>query len=246
MSFDVEFIDRDDRSARFLVRGITPALANGVRRAMLADVPTFSVDTVRFVENSSVMFDEVLGLRLGLVPLTTPLDDFEEGDAVTLSLDVEGPGVAYSGDLVSADELVQPADENIPIIELKEDQRLQFEADAVLGSGREHAKFQGGVSVGYRHLQRVVVDGDRGEYDDPEPNIVRGVVEDDGDLVPSESFDHDLTTLYPDKDVDVEDVPEAFVFHVESDGSLSVDDLVVRAAESLHDRADALEDAVAL
>ncbi|MFB6266800.1 MAG: DNA-directed RNA polymerase subunit D, partial [Halodesulfurarchaeum sp.] len=59
-TFEVSFIERDDRDARFLVRGITPALANGIRRAILADVPTLSIDTVRFVENSSVMFDEQL------------------------------------------------------------------------------------------------------------------------------------------------------------------------------------------
>ncbi len=105
--FDVEFIERDDRNARFLVRGATPAFANGVRRAMIADVPTFSIDTVRFVENSSVMFDEMIGLRLGLVPLSTPLDDFEVGDEVTLALDVEGPATAYSGDIVSSDEMVR-------------------------------------------------------------------------------------------------------------------------------------------
>src|SRR6056297_3300546 len=107
--FDVDFIESEERSARFLVRGLTPAFANGLRRAMIADVPTLSIDTVRFVENSSVMFDEMIALRLGLVPLTTPLD-YEIGEAVTLALDVEGPGTAYSGDLVSADGQVEPAD----------------------------------------------------------------------------------------------------------------------------------------
>jgi len=66
--FDVQYVERDDRSARVLIRGLTPAFANGIRRAMIADVPTFSIDTVRFVENSSVMFDELIGLRLGLFP----------------------------------------------------------------------------------------------------------------------------------------------------------------------------------
>src|SRR6056297_1287687 len=150
--FDVEFVDKCDREARFVVHNITPAFANGIRRAILADVPTLSIDDVRFVENSSVMFDEQLALRLGLVPLTTP-DDFEVGDSVTLALDVEGPGTAYSGDLVSSDPDVEPADKNVPIIELKDDQRLELEADAVLAHGRDHAKHQGGVAVGYRHLQ---------------------------------------------------------------------------------------------
>jgi len=255
--FEVEFIDPGDRSARFLVRGVSPAVANGIRRAMVADVPTFSIDTVRFVENSSVMFDEMIGLRLGLVPLSTPLDDFEEGDVVTLALDVEGPATAYSGDIESSDPMVEPADDNVPIIELKENQHLELEADAVLDSGKSHAKHQGGVSVGYRHLQRVEVVGDAGEFEEQESNILRGVIEeaaaehadanaDNGDLVLTDAFDNDLTDRYPGKEVEVHDVPNAFVFHVETDGSFSAEELVLRAAETLGDRAEELESKVAI
>ncbi|PSP81527.1 DNA-directed RNA polymerase subunit D [Halobacteriales archaeon QS_1_68_20] len=257
-SFDVEFIERDDRQARFLVRGLTPAFANGIRRAIVADVPTLAVDEVRVVENSSVMFDEVIGLRLGLVPLTTPPEEFEAGDAVTLSLDVEGPATAYSGDLETSDPQVQPAEENVPIIELKEGQRIELEADAVLDRGRDHAKHQGGVAVGYRHLQTVEVTGDRGEFADEESHVVRGVIEEqaaehaadddveDGDLVPAEAFDNDLTNRYPGKELEVHDVDDAFVFHVESDGSMPVEELVTRAVDTLHDRAAELEEAVQL
>jgi DNA-directed RNA polymerase subunit D len=252
--YEVEFVERGDRDARFLVRNITPAFANGIRRAMIADVPTFSVDELRVVENSSVMFDEQIALRLGLVPLTTPLDGFEVGDTVTLSLDVQGPEregtmetvTAYSGDIVSSDDLVQPADENIPIIDLKPGQRLELEADAVLDRGREHAKHQGGVAVGYRHLQRVEVVGDKGEFEDDEPNILRGVIEDDGELVATDEFDNDLSNRYPGKELEVHDVENAFVFDVETDGSLTVDELVVRAVDSLRGRADELRDAVQL
>jgi len=245
--FEVEFIERDEREARFLVRGLTPAFANGIRRAMIADVPTLSIDTVRFIENSSVMFDEMIALRLGLVPLTTPLDDYEIGDEVTLALDVEGPATAYSGDLETSDELVQPADENIPIIDLKPDQRLEFEADAKLDTGKSHAKHQGGVAVGYRHLQRVEVVGDAGEFDEQEPNILRGVIEtEDGELLPTEAFDNDLTNRYPGKEIEVHDVPGAFVFDVETDGSTSVEELVLRAVESIDLRAAELEEKVAV
>ncbi|UPV99542.1 DNA-directed RNA polymerase subunit D [Halorussus gelatinilyticus] len=245
--YEVEFIERGDRQSRFLVRGVTPAFANGIRRAIIADVPTLSIDTVRMVENSSVMFDEQIGLRLGLVPLSTPLGEFEEGDTVTLSLDVSGPGTAYSGDLVSSDGMVQPADDNVPIIDLKDDQRLELEADAVLSTGKDHAKHQGGVAVGYRHLQRVEVVGDRDEYDEEEETrILRGVIEDDGELVSTEEFDHDLTNRYPGKEIEVHDVDNAFVFHVETDGSLSIDELVTEAAASISDRADELEQAVQL
>jgi DNA-directed RNA polymerase subunit D len=249
--YEVQFIDRDERDARFLVRGVTPAFANGVRRAMIADVPTLSIDEVRVIENSSVMFDEMIALRFGLVPLTTP-DDYGVGETVTLALDVEGPGTAYSGDLVSSDDQVKPADENIPIIDLKDPegsetpQRLEVEADAVMDRGREHAKHQGGVAVGYRHLQRVEVVGDADEFGDDDPHILRGVIEEDGELVPTEEFDHDLTNRYPGKDVEVHDVPNAFVFSVETDGSLSVDELVTQAVDTLSGRATELKEAVQL
>ena len=244
--FEVAFIDRSDRKARFLVRGVTPAFANGVRRAIIADVPTVSIDTVRMIENSSVMFDEQIAHRLGLVPLTTPEGELREEESVTLALDVTGPETAYSGDIVTSEPTVKPADENIPIIELKEDQRLELEAEAVMGRGRDHAKHQGGVAVGYRHLQRVKGVGDRPGHADDEPNVIRGVIEEDGELVPTEEFDHDLSKRYPGKEVGVHDVPDAFVFHVETDGSMDVEDLVLRAVDTLYDRADELERAVQL
>jgi len=259
--YEVEFVDRGEREARFVVRPITPAFANGIRRAMIADVPTLSIDTVRVIENSSVMFDEQIGLRLGLVPLTTPPGEFELGETVTLSLDVEGPDTAYSGDLVSADGMVAPADRNVPIIDLKEGQRLEIEAEAVLDVGREHAKHQGGVAVGYRHLQQVEVVGEKGEFDDDDPQILRGVIEEaaadhavatnggepeNGDLVATEAFDNDLSKRYPGKELAVHDVENAFVFDVETDGSFSVDDLVVQAVGTLEDRAQELKEAVQL
>jgi len=256
--YEVEFIDLDDREARFVVRGLTPAFANGIRRAIIADVPTLAVDDVRVVENSSVLFDEILALRLGLVPLTTPAD-FREDEVATLSLDVEGPATAYSGDLQSSDPNVAPADEHIPLIELKEGQRVELQADARLSSGNDHAKHQGGVAVGYRHLQTVEVLGDRGEFADEEPQVLRGVIEEqaaehvaeafdaaDGDLVPAEAFDNDLSERYPGKEVAVHDVDGAFVFGVETDGSMTVEELVTRAAGTLGDRAAELEGAVQL
>ncbi|EMA52554.1 MULTISPECIES: DNA-directed RNA polymerase subunit D [Halococcus] len=245
-AYDVAFIDRDDRDARFLVRGITPAFANGIRRAMVADVPTLSIDTVRVVENSSVMFDEQIGHRLGMIPLNAPPNEFESGEGVTLGIDVSGPDTAYSGDLVSSDSVVEPAEDNVPIIDLKEDQRLEAEAEAVLDTGKTHAKHQGGVAVGYRHLQKVEVVGDREEFADEEPNILRGVIEEDDELVLTEEFDNDLTNRYPGKEVSVEDVPNAFVFHVETDGSLTVEELVTAAVDSLETRANELKEAVQL
>jgi DNA-directed RNA polymerase subunit D len=103
------------------------------------------------------------------------------------------------------------------------------------------------VAVGYRHLQRVEVVGDRGEFEDLDPEIVRGVIEtEDGELVATEEFDNDLTNRYPDSEVEVTDVENAFVFDVETDGSFDVDPLVKAGIGTIEDRANELKDAIQL
>ncbi|MDY6765024.1 MAG: DNA-directed RNA polymerase subunit D, partial [Halobacteria archaeon] len=211
-----------------VVRGITPSFANGIRRAIIGDVPTMAIDQVDVYENTSVMFDEMISLRLGLVPLTTDLDSYyihEEcpscgGEGctqceVSLTVDVEAEDesvTVYSSDLESEDPEVQPADDNIPIIDLKPGQSLVAECIARLGRGKDHAKNQGGVAVGYGHLKRVV----EGETQDE--NIVRGVVEGpDGELVDMSEHNNKLDAAFGER-VKVEDVQDAFVFKVESDG----------------------------
>ena len=58
--------------------------------------------------------------------------------------------MVYSGDLKSKAKDVQPVFDSIPIVELFEDQHLEFEAIAQLGLGKDHIKWQGAV-VGYKN-----------------------------------------------------------------------------------------------
>jgi DNA-directed RNA polymerase subunit D len=131
---------------------------NAIRRLSINEVPTLAIDDVVILENSSVMHDEAVAHRLGLIPLRTDLHRFvlpHDCDCnstlgctkcrVLLSMDSEANDktkVVTSGDLVSEDEIVKPISTEIPIIVLAPAQKLKFEAYARLGFGKDHAKWQ--------------------------------------------------------------------------------------------------------
>ncbi|MGB9212049.1 MAG: DNA-directed RNA polymerase subunit D, partial [Halobacteriota archaeon] len=111
---DLEFLELTDRRARFIISGTAPALVNSIRRSMMADVRTMSIDDVNFYNNTSVLFDEMLALRLGLIPLTGGKHYLSASECscngegcfqcqVSMTLNVQGPATVYSRDLASAD-----------------------------------------------------------------------------------------------------------------------------------------------
>jgi DNA-directed RNA polymerase I and III subunit RPAC1 len=56
----------------FSLVGVDAAIANAFRRILLAEIPTLAIESVWVRNNTSVIHDEVLAQRLGLVPLTGP------------------------------------------------------------------------------------------------------------------------------------------------------------------------------
>ena len=51
------------------MKGVDAPIANALRRILLADVPTVAFENVFYYNNTSIVQDEVLAHRLGLVPL---------------------------------------------------------------------------------------------------------------------------------------------------------------------------------
>lgn len=154
----VDIIDQTDNTISVKLSGVPRQYANALRRIALSEVPTMAIDDVVVIENSSVMHDEAVAHRFGLIPLKTDLERFvmaHECDCkstlgcsncrVMLYLDAEAKEksrLVLSGELKSDDEDVKPVSPDVPIIVLAPAQKLKVEAYARLGTGKSHAKWQ--------------------------------------------------------------------------------------------------------
>eukprot|EP00834_Sanchytrium_tribonematis_P000184 NODE_4_length_77007_cov_1.156642.p24 type:complete len:335 gc:universal NODE_4_length_77007_cov_1.156642:76493-75489(-) len=65
----IEVTDVSDLEISFILRDSYIGLANALRRTMVAEVPTIAIDLVNFTVNTSVLPDEYIAHRLGLIPL---------------------------------------------------------------------------------------------------------------------------------------------------------------------------------
>ena len=154
----IKILERDNNHIVIEFSDIPRQYVNALRRLSISQVPTFAIDDVVILENSSVMHDEAVAHRLGLIPLRTDLERFVMPHVcdckstlgcskcrVLLVLDAESQDktrVITSADLISEDEVVKPASSEIPIVSLAPGQKLKFEAYARLGTGKSHAKWQ--------------------------------------------------------------------------------------------------------
>lgn len=174
---EVRVIEKSELTARLVIEGVSVPFMNALRRIMIAEVPSMAIDDVVIIENSSMLHDEILAHRLGLIPLKTDLDTYnlpEECSCksefgcnlcrVSLTLNteaIESVRTVYSGELVSENPDVRPVSDRIPIIKLASDQKIKLEAYARLGKGKDHAKWPPISMCAYRHFPRIKIDEKR-------------------------------------------------------------------------------------
>lgn len=254
---EIRVLYRDNETIHFLVEGIDVAFANALRRTMLTKLPAMAIDEVLIIENTSVMYDEILAQRLGLVPLVTDLESYnlpEECDCegkgcslcqCTLTLEKEAVDedlVIYSGDLSSQDPKVVPATNGIPIVKLAPGQSIILEAYAKLGTGEENAKFQPVSTVAYKYVPIVTVDTSKCD-------ACRACV----DVCPKKIFLLDYGTISTQNTLDctlcdlcvracepgaitIDSKEDTFLFKVESTGALPPEVIVEKTAELLKEK----------
>jgi DNA-directed RNA polymerase subunit D len=269
---EVKIIEEKENILRFLLSGTNHTYANALRRAMIAEVPAMAIEDVIMIENTSVLYDEVVAHRLGLIPLKTDLDAYvlpEDCDckselgcskcraSFTLEAEATGePVMVYSSDLKPESEVV-PVSGNIPIVKLGPAQKLRLELYARLGRGIEHAKWQPVCACAYKYLPKVTLNAEN--LANPE-EVIR--------ICPTKVYVHDPEKKIAVRDelactlcmncvetavpvdskksfpVKVEGDESAFLFYVESTGALPPRRVVLEAAKVLEKKATSLNDFV--
>ncbi len=162
------------RSTRLEFDAVTASQVNAIRRTLLSDIPKLAIEDVEFhlgpirdeatgkdYDSSTSMFDEAVALRLGLLPIPTDLSQFRRRSEcecggtgcphcqVMYSVDKKGPCTVYAKDVVPlGDASLAILEPDVPIVRLGARQALLAYATAVVGTAREHAKWQVAHGVG--------------------------------------------------------------------------------------------------
>ncbi|GIX89917.1 DNA-directed RNA polymerases I and III subunit RPAC1 [Caerostris extrusa] len=169
--FQIQIISVNElnKDIEFDMKGVGPPIANAIRRILLSEIPTMAIDKIELYNNTTVIPDEVLTHRIGLIPINVDArvffskssdDDYATAeDTIQFELKVKcekAPSRAYADDNQTEKlihEKVMSGDlKFVPIGSQKElyGQEIELKAFCYKNIGREHAKFSPVAIASYR------------------------------------------------------------------------------------------------
>ncbi len=263
----LKILKAEDRFIRFTIDGITPTIANALRRTLLDDIPKLAIDRVIFhhgqirdregnvYDSSLPLFDEIVAHRLSLVPLVTdPKMNFRdecvcEGKGCPLctmsySINKIGPAVVTSADLqpMGNPELV-PSDPDIPIVKLGPKQAILVTGEAIMGRGKTHTKWQATSGVFYKyHREFVVTKSDFEAWASIKEKCPQSVLSEDSKTIrfTDDNLCKAVRQLLDYSSVKLVEDDTQFVFQFETDGSYKAIDVLGYALKRLPQRLNTL------
>ncbi len=229
--------------------------ANTIRRMIIEEVPTLAVEDLEFKDNSSALYDEMLGLRLGLTPIKTDLKSYVFKDKckcegagcaqceLKITLKAGKKGYVYAEEAESEDPKCTFVYPKMPVVKLLSRQRVDVAMTAVLGRGRDHAKWSPGWAY-YKKEPVLSVS----KVNDPEKvaeHCSDGVFELEGKRLKvnqEKVYESNMLEYYAELDKGIQlEYTDNLIFSVESWGQHSGKDLLTMSGELLEEKADELE-----
>ena len=276
---DVTVTEIKPRELKLEFDGASAAKVNAIRRTLLADVPKLAIEDVEFhlgpirdeasgkdYDSSTSMFDEAVALRLGLLPIPTDLGQFRKRSECTCngqgcahcqvmySIDKKGPCTVYARDITPlGDANLAILEPEVPIVRLGARQALLAYATAVVGTARDHAKWQVAHAVGSSPRPHIKI-GKRAGCSDAclkraAQSCPVNILDFDGGKI--NVTDETKCILCwacekscPHGSVHVEPDTEKFLFQFQTDGSLTAREAMRFALKDLKRRFEELREAV--
>ncbi len=251
--------NKKSNKLQFMLKDSNDSFTNLIRRYSMDEVPTLAVEDVEFKDNSSALYDEIVALRLGLTPITTDSKSYNfksdcsckgEGCAkcqLKITLKSAKKGIVTASEAKSQDPKCTFAFDNMPIVKLGAHQKIDIEAIAVMGRGKEHAKWSP-AHVFYNKDVTIKTDGVA--LNEKQKEQIRktcgSVVQVDGklkinkeELLASSHYDACVTSL-KDAGADVTDL-DNYIITIESWGQLDCKEILEQAADIVVAQLDTFE-----
>ena len=252
-TMEIRFLEKskDGMKISFLIKGVAPSFANAIRRAIIEEVPTMAIEDVEIRKNSSILYDEMVAHRLGLIPLKTDLKSYNlpeeckckgEGCArcqTIITLKTKEAGIVTASQLKSKDTSIKPVHADMPITKLLKGQSLEIEATAVLGKGKVHSKWSPGLVFYYNEAKINVKNDDKlleKWKDKYPPQILDKSGKIDRNLINTPELINACDGI--SELIDIEKKEDSFVFVLESWGQLDPKTIVLEAIKQLNTQLD--------
>ncbi len=241
----------------FEVENTSPYFVNAIRRILLAEIPKFAVSRVRVFTNDTPLFDEYIIHRLAMIPFKTPVKMFFDKDgnlnlpktpeeldlpfSLQVTNDQDDVILVTSKDIQPAHKLeeIKPVFDNVPIAELLPGQELQLEIIVSVGFGKNHAKWEVAVAPGFKPYPRIELNGCKYPKGCPDAPCVeicpQNIFKKEKEKIELKDIEkcrmcRDCVEVCPHNAISVEGDESHYLFHFETDLSMSAMDALWAAA----------------
>ena len=246
---EAKLLEKNESKISFILNNIDVEFANMLRRYMTEEVPVMAIEDVAFRKNNSILYDEIIAHRLGLIPLKTDLKSYNLPEeckckgkgcarcSLKMKLSAKGQKIVYASEIKAKDPKIKPVYPKTPIVKLLKGQDIELEATAILGKGKEHIKWSPCV-VYYKYKPVIELTNkcnSCGECIEKCPQKIfemknNKVVINKNNLLKCHLCNACLDVCKREG-IKIEEKSNEFVFYVESFGQLSCKEIVLTALE---------------